>query len=420
MVKFYVRTRGLRVDYSFLPEQFTVGDLKDYKSDLEKPTCILERTENNGFFLLLTGIPSQRKDHQGTRIRYDLVATDDSEIWNDDDNEKKGLVKLIWLWLNDVKSGLYAIQKDDNTIESMRLPSVEKSEIGKRLDKILLEDYLEGLLERVNEGGCGEGDKDEFNNKLKALVLQIPQQFVLEPESNYNFWWGGVNNDFSCRRWITLVEKILVGNISGKALLLNIATPQSLGRLTRGNKELGVLLAKEWSRNKPSVIKIQLDTNVEILKKNPRITLPATKMAFFIIIGGVVLFCLGFFFGTKQFHLGNRIEEEMLSWSESVRKNKGLLLEINGRIKGSERESVDSICVLSISNGRFFYLDAKERTKGNSCQGKSLVPVQNDGSWRFANPFGNQKRRVIRVEKIYRDNKGVESRSYVDFTIGQS
>lgn len=302
MVKFYVRTRGLRVDYSFLPEQFAVADLKDYKSDLEKPTCILERTENNGVFLLLTSIPSQRKDHQGTRIRYDLVATADSEIWNDDDdNEKQGLVKLIWLWLNDVKSGLYAIQENDKTIESMRLPSAEKSEVGKRLDKILPEDYLEGLLERVNEGGCGERDKDEFNNKLKALVLQIPQ-FVLAPESNYNFWWGGVNNDFSCRRWITLVEKILIGNISGKALLLNIATPQSLGRLTRGNKELGVLLAKEWSRNKPSVIEIQSDTNVEILKKNPRITLSATKMAFFIIIPGVVLFFLGFFFGMKVFY----------------------------------------------------------------------------------------------------------------------
>lgn len=419
MLKFYVRTRGLRIDYSFLPEQFAISDLKDYKSDLEKPTCILERTENDGVFLLLTGIPSQRKDHQGTRIRYDLVATADSEVWNDDDNEKQGLVKLTWLWLNDVKSGLYATQENDKTIELMRLPGVEKSEIGKRLDKILPKDYLEGLLERVNEGRYGQGDKDEFNNKLKALVLQIPQ-FVLEPESNYKFWWGGVNNDFSCRRWITLVEKILIGNICGKALLLNIATPQSLSRLTKGNEELGVLLAKEWSRNKPSVIKTQLDTNAEILKKNPRITLPATKMAFFIIIAGVFLFCLGFFFGTKLSYLGNKIEEnETLSWSD-VGKDKGLLLKINGRIKGSERGLVDKICVLSITKSGSFFIDGNKRTKDNSCQGKSLISVQNDGSWQFAHTFENQKRRIIRIEKIYRDNRVVESKSPVDLTIGKS
>ncbi len=410
MLKFYVRTRGLRVDYSFLPEQFAVGDLKDYKSDLEKPTCILERTENNGVFLLLTGIPSQRKDHQGTHIRYDLVATADSEIWNDDDdNEKQGLIQLIWLWLNDVKSGLYGIQEGDKTIESLRLPNVEKSEVGKRLDEILPEDYLEGLLQQVNEGGCGEGNKDKLNNKLKALVLQIPQQVRLEPEFNSQSWWGGVNNDCSCRRWIKLVEKILTDDICGKALLLNIANPQSLGRLTTGNEKLGVLLAKEWSRNEPCVIEIQLDTNAEIIKKNPRNILPNTKMAFLLIIAGVILFFFGYFFGTKTSHLGNRIEEVVGNRIElslqPVGKDKRLLLEINGKI-GSERESLDKICVLSVTNSSFD-LDGNKRTKENSCQGSSLVSVQNDGSWRLEHLVADQKGRVIRVEKIYRDNRVV-------------
>lgn len=110
----------------------------------------------------------------------------------------------------------------------------------------------------------------------------------------------------------------------------------------------------------------------------------------------------------------------MLSWSAPVVKDKGLPLKINGRIKGSERKHVESLCVLSISGDSFFYLDASKRTKKNSCQGKSLVPVQNDGSWRLEHPFADQKRRVIRVEKIYRDNKVVENRSYVDLTIGQN
>ncbi len=255
MVKLYVRTRGLRIDYSFLPEQATIRDLKDYRSDFEKPTCILEPTEEKGFYLFLTGIPSQRKDHQGTRIRYDLVA--DSEVWEENDSEKEGLTGLIWLWLNDVKSALSATQEDGKTIDLVRLPVAEKSKLGKLLDEILPEDYLEKFLQGINNGDCGEDDKSQLDKKLKNLLLKIPKQTVSELESHDKAWWGGVNNDASCNKWIKLVENILTGETCGKALLLNIANPQSLGRLSGENGDIGVLLAKEWSQYKPNLIETQ-------------------------------------------------------------------------------------------------------------------------------------------------------------------
>lgn len=263
MVKFYLRTRGLRIDYSFILEQEPTRSMKDYKSDLEKPTCILERTEKE-IFLFLTGIPSQRQDHQGTCIRYDLIATANFEF--EDDNEKQKLIGLIWLWLNDVKSALYATQEDGKTISSVRLPSVEESKLGELLDNILPKNYLEELLQRIDDGSSGEDDKRELGEKLNNL-LQISKQTVSEEIPEYKAWWGGVNNDASCNKWIKLVEKFLTGESYGKALLLNIASPQSLIRLNEENRELGVLLAKEWSQEQPNQIKMESVKVKEFVKK---------------------------------------------------------------------------------------------------------------------------------------------------------
>ena len=95
-------------------------------------------------------------------------------------------------------------------------------------------------------------------------MLQILKPAVLGGESEYKAWWGGVNNDASCNKWIKLVEKFLTGESCGKALLLNIANPQSLSRLTEKNRELGVLLAKEWSQEKPN----QIEKEKGSIKKN--------------------------------------------------------------------------------------------------------------------------------------------------------
>ena len=127
--------------------------------------------------------------------------------------------------------------------------------------------------------------------------------------------------------------------------------------------------------------------------------------------------------GKNSVNLGNVEQGGLLSWSETVKDNK-LLLQIEGRIERSEKDVVDTICVLSVVNDRYFFIIddkyAEERKKENSCQGKSKVKPRNNGSWDFKNDFQDQNYRIIRVEKIYKQNKVSESRSYIVFTIGRS
>ena len=121
MVNLYIKTRGSRIDYSFLLQSPERAYSKDYKSDIEKPTCILERSEEKGLYIFLSGIPSQRKDHQGTPIRYELVVIDSENSdplngdWDKNPNEEKyikGLTGLISMWLKDVRDALQEIQED--------------------------------------------------------------------------------------------------------------------------------------------------------------------------------------------------------------------------------------------------------------------------------------------------------------------
>lgn len=262
MVNLYIRTRSSRLDYSFLlKQQPRIPSANYYKSDIEKPTCILERTQENQGYIFLSGIPSQRKDHQGTSIRYDLAATIHSDALNEsswDYNEEKyliGLKKLIWMWLTEIRTALKAIQEDGKNFELVRFPKSTESELGKLLDSFLTEEYVEELLQLTSDGNWLEKHGSELNNKLNDVLLQIPAQTVSpEQQLAQKSWWGGVNNDSSCNQWIELVDKLLKGETQGKALLLNIANPQSLNHLSIKNQELGVLLAQEWSRSQPKSI----------------------------------------------------------------------------------------------------------------------------------------------------------------------
>ncbi len=276
MIDFDIRTRGWTKDYSFLLQQKPrIPDWNYYRSDIEKPTCILEGTGDNQVYLFLSGIPSVRKDHQGTPIRYDLVATISYEPWDEDSEREKGLMgltQLIWIWLQDVRT---ALQKDRNGGERVRLPIAGKSELGASLDKILSQEYVEELLQPTSDLEELENNKNKLNEELKQLILgEISQEFEeisqeseeisqeseeisQESEEISQYWWGGVNNDKSCQQWIALVEKLLQGKTKGKALLLNIANPLSLGRLAVKHEKLGVLLGSEFSGAEPEEIEIK-------------------------------------------------------------------------------------------------------------------------------------------------------------------
>ena len=138
---------------------------------------------------------------------------------------------------------------------------------------------------------------------------------------------------------------------------------------------------------------------------------------------GVSLFLLDYLSGSNSVNLGNVEQRELLSWSETVKEDNKLLLKIEGRIQTNEKDVVDTICVLSVVNGRYFFIQDKgveERKKENSCQYKSKVNPQNNGSWKFEKTFRDRNYKIIRVEKIYKQNKVSESKSYIDFTIGKS
>ncbi len=258
MVNIYLRTRGFRLDYSFLLETPKTSD-SIYKTDLEKPTCILEYRSTNLVYLFLSGIPSQRKDHQKTPIRYDLVAEISSEPWDNYDNQPSyplGLTGLIWMWLNEVREALQEIEEDGDTIELVRLPVAVNSDLGQLLDQILPKDYLEEILQATYDRNWTETDKIELNEKLKEVVLTFKPP--IQDISNYREkqpWWGGINNDDSCYEWIKLAYNILSNQNQGKVLLLNIATPKSLANLSGKNGQVGVLLAKQWSQYPPQPLK---------------------------------------------------------------------------------------------------------------------------------------------------------------------
>ncbi len=297
MIDLYIRTRGLTTDYSFLLQQKPrISDWNNY-SDIEKPTCILEGTGDNQVYLFLSGIPSERKDHQGTPIRYDLVATISYEPWDENsdsarEKELMGLTQLIWIWLQDVRT---ALQKDKNGGERVRLPIAGKSELGASLDKILSPEYVEELLQPISDSEELTTKNDKLNEKLEQLILAeiSPESISSELTVDIPTWWGGVNNDKSCQQWIALVEKLLQGEIKGKALLLNIANPLSLGRLVVKHEELGVLLGSEFSGAEPEEIEIPKDrennrTRLSNFMKNKAATGREQRKQFFNSVRGRV------------------------------------------------------------------------------------------------------------------------------------
>ncbi len=252
-----IRTRGDKIDYSFLLTQKApkIPD-SDYKSDLEYPTCILEKTEKNKIYLFLSGIPSERKDWRKRNIFYDLV------INSDDKEESKKLAGLIWMWLEDVRKALKK-ETSDNGKKSkyvIQLPVAGESELGKLLDKKFPTPEIEKLLELTQNGQWTDEDEKKLDDKLKAIIFDIKSPDLDREGKEPEPWWGGVNNDDSCRQWITLVKELLEGEKKGKAFLLNGGTDVYLKQLFKNKEILGVLLDREWSNSPPKPIKPKQET----------------------------------------------------------------------------------------------------------------------------------------------------------------
>ena len=268
MTDIYVRTRGSKIDYNIgflLTRQLPKMPDSKYSGNIEYPTCILERTEDNQIYLFLSGIPSQRKDFVKTPIYYDLVVQSDplNVDWKADAKENGKLTKLIWTWLEDVRNALREEIEEDVTKRQyvINLPRIERSNLGKLLDDTFPEDYIEKLLRLTKDRNWEKDDENNLKQDLEDFILQISKPETMSTlstlvEHNWATWWGGVRNDDSCNQWIKLVEKLLNGEIAkGKALLLNGGTDSSLRSLLVHNGYLGVLLDREWWDSQPTQIK---------------------------------------------------------------------------------------------------------------------------------------------------------------------
>lgn len=269
MTNIYIRTRGHKIDYNvgfLLTEKPPKKPDSKYSGNIEYPTCILERTEENGIYIFLSGIPSKRKDYSKTTIFYDLVLEINNEPWDQDENyliEGERLTWLIWMWLKDVRNALREEMQDDRKTKQhiINLPIITESELGQLLDDTLPEDDVEKYLKFTRDGNWEKIDKDKLDRDLQEkLISQISQPETMpnlstSVEHNLEHWWGGVKNDDTCKQWIKLVEKLLKGeNEKGKALLLNGGTNLSLRSLFVQNEYLGLLLDREWSQFSPKII----------------------------------------------------------------------------------------------------------------------------------------------------------------------
>lgn len=272
MTNIYIRTRGHKIDYNvgfLLTEKPPKKPDSKYSGNIEYPTCILERTGENGVYLFLSGIPSKRKDFAKTTIYYDLVLIVNCDpLEGEWDKEDKFLIKneiltwLIWIWLEDVRKALREEIQDDERKKRyiVNLPIAGESELGKLLDEIFPEDEIEKLLLLTRDRNWEQDHQKNLDQTLKDCISQIPKPETMPDlstllEHDLKTWWGGVKNDDTCKQWIKLVEKLLNGEIEkGKALLLNGGADSSLRSLFVENEYLGVLLDRQWSQFSPKII----------------------------------------------------------------------------------------------------------------------------------------------------------------------
>lgn len=262
-----IRTRGHRIDYSvgfLLTKKATKMPNSDYKSDLEYPTCILEKTEQDKIYLFLSGIPSKRKDWRKTPIVYDLVINSDDESKQEGklSSMSEGLTRLIWTWLEDVKKALKEETSKDKRSSNyvVQLPLAGASKLGEILDEKFPTSEIEKILELTQNGKWENNDEEELKQKLEKFIKEFPKPETFPDLSNlaendFTSWWGGVNNDYSCKQWIKLVKELLESKKKGKALLLNGGTDAYLNELFVEKEEyLGVLLDRKWSNSPPESI----------------------------------------------------------------------------------------------------------------------------------------------------------------------
>ncbi len=242
----YIQTRGKTIDYRFLLQAPQEPWWTSYEKDtsFEYPTLIIERDSQGGRFYLSGISSSTRRDRVGRIIRYTLVAEFQTLLKRE---ELLPLLHLAQIFLDELsKQGstptLSPIFDDcfpREYVERVLVPdNIDIDSENKELTK-----KFEELLSKVQE------KFEELLSKVQKKPKK-PNQGSFWVPLETNIWWGGLKNDESRSRWMSLAKSILQGE-PGKALLLNLASGESLRDLAPNVKNMALLLPESSEEPQP-------------------------------------------------------------------------------------------------------------------------------------------------------------------------
>lgn len=219
----FVQTRGRprHRDYDFLGAGPGEPWWRAYAGHtaFERPTVLVE-SDDTGYRVYLSGIPSGRRDAVGTVIRYTVVlrAAGDGPPAVPAD----GVLALVRSWLDD-QAG----------------PDVHRGvgAVSRALDAEFPEDEVERMLAADRPVAPAE-----VRDRVLAAVATLPPAPPLgDPDAGPAHWWGDAAAPAARAAFTEHTARLLTAGLSGRALLLNlVGSPADLVPLADG-RPLAVL-----------------------------------------------------------------------------------------------------------------------------------------------------------------------------------
>lgn len=204
----FVQTRSIirRADYRFLGA--APGDPwwreYDAMTIFEEATLLLEGRED-GWRLYVTGIPSERKDSTGARIRFSIAADGDA------DDDPDPILALVQAWL----------APDDGAL-------------GRHMDAHFDEDFVSAAYERPQPP---EYD-DAVRAKLQEALAGLPSP-AAEPATEES-WCADLRSQAARAALLARCRTVVEGG-SGLAAVLNVAAFEDVADLA-AHRNVAVLI----------------------------------------------------------------------------------------------------------------------------------------------------------------------------------
>lgn len=254
-----LQTRSIHHDYVFVGRRhvkrwWKAGTFAEVFS-IESPAIAIQR-DGSKLYVLLSGIPSDRRDSHDTPIRFSLLVESDhserDELWN-----------VISVWL-----------------EGCRLGSAEESPLARAMQATFPQDTVEEWFREGAVLGEDESDGDlavQIDHSLSELLRGLPGSELdgTRRDALPMRWLGGLEDQPSRQAFLAEVWSVLDGGGGGREAIAVVAPPRierrELIETLEGRPELvGGRLA----------ILINDDRGVESLRpkaQRPEAPLPAAK-----------------------------------------------------------------------------------------------------------------------------------------------